>query len=60
LEAFSLLLHYLSYTQNSSTLFVSGVRFANDDGHMLLDDTTIKNLEILASSYESEERYSLL
>jgi len=52
LEAFALLLHYLSYTQNSSTLFVSGVRFANDDGQMLLDDTTIKNLEILASSYE--------
>lgn len=35
------------------------VSFHGDEDYVYLDDTTIKNLEIFSSSYESTEKYSL-
>lgn len=36
------------------------VALSMDDKEVLLDDVTIKNLELFASSYENSEKYSLL
>lgn len=59
LYPFALLLHYISYTQKQETMATLRVSFHGDEDYVYLDDTTIKNLEIFASSYESTEKYSL-
>lgn len=60
LQAFALLLHYISYTQKKQELHIVRVALHSQDQMVLLDDITIKNLEILASSYEGQEKFGLL
>src|SRR3989338_2129285 len=60
LQAFALLLHYLQYTQKTTTIQVVRVSLSMHEKEVLLDEVTIKNLELFASSYENSEKYSLL
>ena len=60
LWAFALLLHYLQYTQKSIAVRVVRVALHMHEQEVLLDQVTIKNLELFASSYENSEKYSLI
>lgn len=60
LETISLLLYYLKHTQKHSLTNITKISFHSQDTYLILDDVTIKNLEILSSSYENSEKYSLL
>jgi len=60
LWAFALLLHYLQYTQKSIAVRVVRVALHMHEQEVLLDQVTIKNLEVFASSYEHSEKYSLI
>jgi DNA mismatch repair protein MutS len=60
LEAISLLLYYLNNTQKHSLTNITKISFHSQDTYLILDDVTIKNLELLSSSYENSEKYSLL
>jgi len=55
-----LLLSYLKYTQKHSLTNITKISFHSQDTYLILDEVTIKNLEILSSSYENSEKYSLL
>lgn len=59
LNAFALLINYIKNTQKSDLYNIVKVSFHQTDKKVLLDDITIKNLEIFSSSYESNEKYSL-
>ncbi|NCQ82910.1 hypothetical protein GW750_09305 [bacterium] len=54
----SLLLHYLHATQQQD-IRVTRIHYQRPHDFVLLDDITIKNLEIFQSSYESSQKYSL-
>jgi len=56
--AMSLLLHYLHATQQQD-IRVTRIHYQRPHDFVLLDDITIKNLEIFQSSYESSQKYSL-
>jgi len=60
LHAFSLLTNYLKNTQKSSLTNISKISLHQQNHKVLLDDITIKNLEIFASSYESNRKHSLI
>lgn len=60
LEATTLLLYYLKHTQKHSLTNITKISFHSQDTYLLLDEVTIKNLEILSSTYENSEKYSLL
>ncbi|MCX6825009.1 MAG: hypothetical protein NTY80_02180 [candidate division SR1 bacterium] len=60
LGAISLLLYYLNHTQKNSLTNITKISFHSQDNYLILDEVTIKNLEILSSTYESSEKYSLL
>lgn len=60
LNAFALLLHYIKNTQKTDLSNIVRVSLHNTDNRVILDDITIKNLEIFASSYESSAKYSLV
>jgi len=53
-------LHYLQYTQKSIAVRVVRVALHMHEQEVLLDQVTIKNLELFASSYENSEKYSLI
>lgn len=55
-----LLLNYLKDTQKTSLKNVSKVWYFGTEDEVVFDETTIKNLEILRSSYEWSSKYSLL
>jgi DNA mismatch repair protein MutS len=55
-----LLFNYLKDTQKTSLKNVSRISYYGDENKVNFDDITIKNLEILKSSYESNKKYSLL
>ena len=59
LETITLLLYYLKHTQKHTLANITKISFHSQDTYLILDDVTIKNLEILASSYENSEKYSL-
>lgn len=59
LATMALLLSYLNHTQKSSLTNITKISFHSQDTYLLLDEVTIKNLELLSSSYEGSERYSL-
>ena len=59
MEAFALLLYYVKHTQKHTLTNITHIAFHHSDQYMLLDDVTIKNLEILSSTYENSEKYSL-
>lgn len=54
------MLHYLQYTQKSIAVRVVRVALHMHEQEVLLDQVTIKNLELFASSYENSEKYSLI
>lgn len=60
LEAITLLLYYLKHTQKHSLTNITKISFHSQDNYLILDEVTIKNLEILSSTYEGSEKYSLL
>lgn len=55
----ALLLSYLNHAQKNSLTNITKISFHCQDNYLILDDVTIKNLEILSSSYEGSEKYSL-
>lgn len=59
LDTFALLLSYIKSTQKSSLSNFSRVTFHSQDKLVLLDDTTIKNLEIFSSNYDGNEKNCL-
>jgi len=60
LNAFALLLHYIKNTQKTNISNISKIWLHSQNKKVLLDNITIKNLEIFASSYEWLEKYSLI
>ncbi|MCX6823949.1 MAG: DNA mismatch repair protein MutS [candidate division SR1 bacterium] len=60
LETITLLLYYLKHTQKHALTNITKISFHSQDTYLILDEVTIKNLEILSSTYESSEKYSLL
>lgn len=60
LETTTLLLYYLKHTQKHALTNITKISFHSEATYLILDDVTIKNLEILSSTYENNEKYSLL
>lgn len=60
LGTIALLLYYLKHTQKHTLTNITKISFHSQDTYLILDEVTIKNLEILSSTYESNEKYSLL
>ena len=60
LETISLLFYYLNYTQKHTLTNITKISFHSEETYLILDDVTIKNLELLSSTYENSEQYSLL
>jgi DNA mismatch repair protein MutS len=60
LQAFALLINYMSHTQKKEITNIAKISLHSQDDVVLLDDVTIKNLEIFTSSYENSEKYSLI
>lgn len=60
LGAFALLLNYIKNTQKTNLYNIVRVSLDTMKDRVLLDNITIKNLEIFASSYENNEKYSLV
>ena len=59
LFAMALLFDYLKYTQKKKLTTIAKIGYHSSEGLVLMDDVTIKNLEIFASSYELSTKYSL-
>lgn len=59
LATMALLLSYVNHTQKHTLTNITKISFHSQDTYLLLDEVTIKNLELLSSSYEGSERYSL-
>ncbi|AKH32960.1 DNA mismatch repair protein MutS [candidate division SR1 bacterium Aalborg_AAW-1] len=57
--AFALLLHYLYKTQQQDISTVYRISLYRPGDYVLLDDVTIKNLELFSSSYDQDSQYSL-
>lgn len=60
LEALALLLYYLKHTQKAQLTNIVRIGLHSQEQRVLLDDITIKNLELFSSSYEGSEKYSLI
>ena len=56
---FALLLHYLHKTQQQDISTVYRISYYRPGDYVLLDDVTIKNLELFHSSYDQDSQYSL-
>ena len=56
---FALLLHYLTTTQQRDISTVYRISYYRPHDYVLLDDVTIKNLELFNSSYDHDSQYSL-
>lgn len=56
---FALLLHYLYTTQKQDISTVYRISTYRPGDYVLLDDVTIKNLELFSSSYDQDSQYSL-
>ena len=59
LQAITLLLHYIRHTQQQNLANISKISYHAQSGFVLMDEITIKNLEIFSSSYENNQQYSL-
>jgi len=59
LNAIALLLDYLKQTQQANLQNIFKISYHAKTGMVLMDDITVKNLEIFNSSYEFNENYSL-
>lgn len=60
LGATALLLNYIAHTQKTKLTNVAKISLHSQDHLVLLDEVTIKNLELFTSSYENSEKYSLI
>lgn len=60
IDAFWLLLNYLKYTQKNNLNNIVRISFHSPQNRVLMDDITIKNLEIFYNNYENLEKYSLV
>lgn len=56
---FALLLHYLTTTQQREISTVYRISYYRPHDYVLLDDVTIKNLELFHASYDHNSHYSL-
>ncbi|MDR0860148.1 MAG: hypothetical protein LBO09_04110 [Candidatus Peribacteria bacterium] len=56
----ALLLNYIKHTQQNALTNVYKISYHAQLGMVLMDDITIKNLELFSSSYEASEKYSLI
>lgn len=56
---FALLLSYLMTTQQSTITTIYRVSYYHSNDYVVLDEVTIKNLELFASSYDQDQTYSL-
>lgn len=59
-QTLALLFSYLQTTQQTSLTNIYRIAFHSTDNMVLLDEVTLKNLEIFSSSYEGSEKYSLI
>lgn len=59
-QALSILLGYLKDVKKTSLKNISKVSYYWDEEKLILDDVTIRNLEIFKSSYEWSKKHSLL
>ena len=59
LQAIALLLHYIRHVQQQNIANISKISYHAQTGFVLMDEITIKNLEIFSSSYENNQQYSL-
>ncbi len=59
LPTLALLFSYLNHTQKHALTNITKISFHSQDTYLLLDEVTIKNLELLYSSYEGSEKYSV-
>jgi len=59
-QTVALLFSYLQTTQQKLLTNISRITLHNVENTVLLDDVTLKNLEIFSSSYEGSEKYSLI
>ncbi|MDD3262984.1 MAG: DNA mismatch repair protein MutS [Candidatus Absconditabacteria bacterium] len=59
-QALALLFSYLQTTQQTALTNISRISLHSTEKTVLLDEVTLKNLEIFSSSYESSEKYSLI
>jgi DNA mismatch repair ATPase MutS len=60
LQAIALLLNYIRHTQSQALTNIYKISYHAQLGMVLMDDITIKNLELFSSSYEASEKYSLI
>jgi DNA mismatch repair protein MutS len=60
LEAVSLLLNYIKHIQQHGLSTIYKISYHAQLGMVVMDDITIKNLELFSSSYEASEKYSLI
>ena len=60
LSAIALLLNYIRHTQQNALTNICKISYHAQLGMVMMDDITIKNLEIFSSSYEASEKYSLI
>lgn len=56
---FALLLHYLHKTQQQDISTVYRISYYRPGDYVLMDDVTIKNLELFHSSYDQDSQCSL-
>lgn len=58
-SAFALLLSYLITTQQKTITTIYRISYYNSEDYVILDEVTIKNLELFSSSYDHNAKYSL-
>ena len=59
LQAIALLLHYIKHIQQQNIANISKISYHTQKWFVLMDEITVKNLEIFSSSYENNQQYSL-
>jgi DNA mismatch repair protein MutS len=60
MQAIALLLNYIKHIQQHTLINIYKISYHTQLGMVLMDDITIKNLELFSSSYEANEKYSLI
>lgn len=60
IESAGLLLNYLQETQKTSLQHINKIQYYNHQDYMILDEATIRNLELLFNSYDGSKQGSLL
>lgn len=58
-SALALLFSYIQHTQQQALTNIAKIKYHSEEGLVLMDEVTIKNLELFSSSYEQSTKYSL-